>query len=110
MELENPKDFPIVMIKWLDSIAPRAGGWYDVDLTSLKKEPLEVVSAGFILRWTDEVMIICSAYHCDNDNDNKVISTIGCHSIPLMSVIEMEWLYKPENWEHECSQEIEGED
>lgn len=97
MELSNPKDFPIVMVEWLDSSAPRESGWYEVELDKLKEDALECFSAGFLVAVNEERVVICSSYH-EQLNDDKVINTMGLHSIPWEAVTSFEWLYKPEDW------------
>lgn len=97
MELENPKDFPIVMIQWVDSNALREGGWSDVNLKHLKDDCLACVTAGFLIHQNESRYIICSSYYVQTDGET--IAAIGLISIPEQSVDAMEWLYKPKEKE-----------
>ena len=94
MELDNPKNFPIIMVHWIDSAAPTEGGWYQIDLDHIKEEPLECFSVGFVIAENEERIVICSSYYEQMDGDG--IGTLGSISIPMVAITAIEWIYKPE--------------
>lgn len=107
MELENPKDFSIVAITWVDSATAGDGGWHKIDLENLKEDPLECYTVGFVIAENDDRIVICSSYF-ENTIENE-IGTVGAISIPLTAVIGTEWIYKPKDHNLDIETEDKGD-
>jgi hypothetical protein len=89
---ENPRNFPIVAVRWIDSSAPTEGGWQTIEnLENLKEDPLMCFSVGYLIDMNDFRIVLCNSYH----ESGKSIGTMGLISIPGVAIDSLEYIYEP---------------
>lgn len=85
-QITNSRGLALVEIEWIDSCCERTPGWMDAeDVKEL--EPLICYTAGYVLRFTDDHIIVCSTLGGDG--------VLGHIAIPKVAIRKV-WIIKHE--------------